>query len=81
MSVCVIHSCHFICLYASVTDAHILAHTITHARAHTHTHTQGFEIGSGFGGSRMLGSQHNDEFYMTDDNEVGAEVGPVDVHV
>ena len=25
---------------------------------------QGFEIGSGFGGSRMLGSEHNDEFYM-----------------
>ena len=27
---------------------------------------QGFEIGSGFGGSRMLGSEHNDEFYMLD---------------
>lgn len=25
---------------------------------------QGFEIGSGFAGSRMLGSEHNDEFYM-----------------
>lgn len=27
---------------------------------------QGFEIGSGFEGSRMLGSDHNDEFYMAD---------------
>lgn len=27
---------------------------------------QGIEIGSGFGGSRMLGSEHNDEFYMED---------------
>lgn len=26
--------------------------------------TKGFEIGSGFAGSRMLGSEHNDEFYM-----------------
>ena len=25
---------------------------------------QGIEIGSGFSGSRMLGSEHNDEFYM-----------------
>ena len=25
---------------------------------------QGFEIGSGFSGSQMLGSTHNDEFYM-----------------
>lgn len=25
---------------------------------------QGFEIGSGFSGARMLGSEHNDEFYM-----------------
>jgi chorismate synthase len=30
---------------------------------------QGFEIGSGFAGSRMLGSEHNDEFYM-DDGEI-----------
>eukprot|EP00877_Chromochloris_zofingiensis_P000260 jgi/Chrzof1/10234/Cz04g33170.t1 len=28
--------------------------------------TKGFEIGSGFSGSRMQGSQHNDEFYMED---------------
>ena len=27
---------------------------------------QGFEIGSGFEGSTMLGSDHNDEFYMAD---------------
>ncbi|CAG9466229.1 unnamed protein product [Pedinophyceae sp. YPF-701] len=26
--------------------------------------TKGFEIGSGFAGSRMLGSEHNDPFYM-----------------
>ncbi len=26
--------------------------------------TQGFEIGSGFSGAAMLGSEHNDEFYM-----------------
>ena len=28
--------------------------------------TKGFEIGSGFGGSRMTGLQHNDEFYTDD---------------
>ena len=27
---------------------------------------QGIEIGSGFSGSQMLGSEHNDEFYMED---------------
>lgn len=27
---------------------------------------QGMEIGSGFSGSRMLGSEHNDAFYMQD---------------
>lgn len=32
--------------------------------------TKGFEIGSGFAGSRMLGSEHNDEFYMADDGQV-----------
>lgn len=26
--------------------------------------TKGFEIGSGFAGTRMLGSEHNDEFFM-----------------
>lgn len=26
--------------------------------------TKGFEIGSGFGGTRLKGSQHNDPFYM-----------------
>lgn len=31
---------------------------------------QGFEIGSGFSGSRMLGSEHNDEFYMADKGEI-----------
>lgn len=31
--------------------------------------TKGFEIGSGFSGSRMLGSEHNDAYYM-DDGEV-----------
>eukprot|EP00210_Caulerpa_lentillifera_P002999 g2863.t1 len=29
--------------------------------------TKGFEIGSGFSGSRMTGSEHNDEFYMDGD--------------
>ncbi len=28
--------------------------------------TKGVEIGSGFGGTRMRGSQHNDEFYLHD---------------
>ncbi|EFN51482.1 hypothetical protein CHLNCDRAFT_37425 [Chlorella variabilis] len=32
--------------------------------------TKGFEIGSGFSGSRMLGSEHNDEFYMADKGEI-----------
>lgn len=32
--------------------------------------TKGFEIGSGFPGSRMLGSEHNDEFYMAEDGQV-----------
>jgi hypothetical protein len=27
-------------------------------------HVQGFEIGSGFSGARMTGSEHNDPFYM-----------------
>ena len=31
---------------------------------------QGFEIGSGFSGSRMLGSEHNDSYYMTDKGEI-----------
>lgn len=31
---------------------------------------QGFEIGSGFSGSRMLGSEHNDEFFMDESGEV-----------
>jgi chorismate synthase len=26
--------------------------------------TKGFEIGSGFAGSLMMGSEHNDEFYI-----------------
>ena len=32
--------------------------------------TKGFEIGSGFSGSRMLGSEHNDEYYMADGGEI-----------
>jgi chorismate synthase len=32
--------------------------------------TKGFEIGSGFAGSRMVGSEHNDAFYR--DPETGA---------
>ena len=31
---------------------------------------QGFEIGSGFAGSRLLGSEHNDEFYMAPDGQI-----------
>lgn len=31
---------------------------------------KGFEIGSGFGGVSMRGSQHNDEFYMDDNGDV-----------
>lgn len=27
-------------------------------------HVQGFEIGSGFSGARMTGSEHNDPFFM-----------------
>lgn len=32
--------------------------------------TKGFEIGSGFSGSKMLGSEHNDPFYMSEDGQV-----------
>jgi chorismate synthase len=32
--------------------------------------TKGFEIGSGFGGSRMTGLQHNDEFYTDDAGKI-----------
>eukprot|EP00798_Chlamydomonas_sp_ICE-L_P023092 gene23092-30287_t len=32
--------------------------------------TKGFEIGSGFEGCRMLGSEHNDEFYMAGDGQI-----------
>lgn len=32
--------------------------------------TKGFEIGSGFAGCRMLGSEHNDEFYMAEDGQI-----------
>ena len=31
---------------------------------------KGFEIGSGFEGTKMRGSQHNDEFYLADDGKV-----------
>lgn len=32
--------------------------------------TKGFEIGSGFQGSLMLGSEHNDEFYVDEGGEI-----------
>lgn len=32
--------------------------------------SKGFEIGSGFAGTRMFGSCHNDEFYLDEDNKV-----------
>lgn len=32
--------------------------------------TKGFEIGSGFEGAKMTGSEHNDEFYRADDGEI-----------
>eukprot|EP00850_Spirogloea_muscicola_P022172 SM000281S10740 [mRNA] locus=s281:31620:34759:+ [translate_table: standard] len=32
--------------------------------------TKGFEIGSGFAGTRMLGSEHNDEFYVDEAGDV-----------
>lgn len=32
--------------------------------------TKGFEIGSGFAGSRMVGSEHNDAYYMSPDGEI-----------
>eukprot|EP01018_Ginkgo_biloba_P031208 Gb_32920 [translate_table: standard] len=32
--------------------------------------TKGFEIGSGFAGTLMTGSEHNDEFYMDDMGEI-----------
>ncbi|KAG1666898.1 hypothetical protein FOA52_013532 [Chlamydomonas sp. UWO 241] len=32
--------------------------------------TKGFEIGSGFSGSAMKGSEHNDPFYMSEEGEV-----------
>ncbi|GJP42217.1 hypothetical protein CLOM_g1809 [Closterium sp. NIES-68] len=32
--------------------------------------TKGFEIGSGFSGTRMLGSEHNDEFYVAPDGAI-----------
>ena len=31
--------------------------------------TKGFEIGSGFGGTTMTGSEHNDEFYIDENGE------------
>jgi chorismate synthase len=31
---------------------------------------QGFEIGSGFSGSRMVGSEHNDAYFMADNGEI-----------
>lgn len=34
------------------------------------TAVQGFEIGSGFSGSRMVGSEHNDAYFMAEGSEV-----------
>ena len=34
--------------------------------------SQGFEIGSGFSGSRMTGSEHNDPFYIDEFGQVCA---------
>ena len=31
---------------------------------------KGFEIGSGFSGIEMTGSEHNDEFFINDDNKI-----------
>jgi hypothetical protein len=46
---------------------HHTHHTTPHHLAHR---LQGFEIGSGFSGSRMIGSEHNDEFFMGEDGQV-----------
>jgi chorismate synthase len=32
--------------------------------------TKGFEIGSGFAGTLLTGSEHNDEFYLDDQGEI-----------
>jgi len=32
--------------------------------------TKGFEIGSGFEGTKMLGSQHNDNFELKEEQKV-----------
>ncbi|CAI0442787.1 unnamed protein product [Linum tenue] len=32
--------------------------------------TKGFEFGSGFAGTYLTGSEHNDEFYMTEDGKI-----------
>ncbi len=34
--------------------------------------TKGFEIGSGFAGTLMTGSEHNDEFYLAENGEIRA---------
>jgi hypothetical protein len=66
------------CTCACVAHTHARAHAHTHTHTHTHTcahthtsaHTrahalnQGFEIGSGFSGAGMTGSEHNDAFFM-----------------
>jgi chorismate synthase len=33
--------------------------------------SKGFEIGSGFAGTQLTGSEHNDEFYVKDNGEIG----------
>ena len=44
----------------------LLAHAIFSMPA-----VKGFEIGSGFGGTRLRGSQHNDAFYLRQDGSLG----------
>ena len=42
---------------------------------------QGIEIGSGFSGARMLGSEHNDEFFMSPDGEVRTRTNRCGAHL
>ncbi len=41
--------------------------------------TKGFEIGSGFAGTRMTGSEHNDQFYMERGRDLPAAESPTRV--
>lgn len=51
---------------------YVLLFALLYASAWVQPHglLQGFEIGSGFAGSRLLGSEHNDEFYMAPDGQI-----------